>query len=151
MLTETTGRRTFVWNSCWPSLLPLDALAKMHTSTVPSPSDDAFLASSDSLSPARLPLDDPPSDMEEAIEKLQSRPEDELRRARKHHRRALKALQEGAYEALAEETRERLECQFRSGLHALNRALDGTAASEAEHDATSSPSTSFRDVLTGLW
>ncbi len=134
------------------SVPPLDALSKMHTSTVSSQSDDAFLASSDSLSPSRLPLDHPPSDMEEAVEQLRRRPEDELRRARTHHRRALKALQEGAYEALSAETRERLTRQFRSGLHALNRAIDETDAPERDEDTASSPSsTSLRDVFTGLW
>ncbi|MEF8815479.1 MAG: hypothetical protein V5A20_02560 [Salinibacter sp.] len=115
-----------------------------------SQSGEASSTSSDSFSPARLPLDDPPSDLEEAVDQLRGRPDEELRRAHKHHRRALKALQEGAYEALSDDTRERLTHQFRSGLHALNKALDEPQAPEADADEPSS-SFSFRDVLTGLW
>ncbi|WP_332314653.1 hypothetical protein [Salinibacter sp.] len=122
----------------------------MLTSTVSSQSGEASSTSSDSFSPARLPLDDPPSDLEEAVDQLRGRPDEELRRAHKHHRRALKALQEGAYEALSDDTRERLTHQFRSGLHALNKALDEPQAPEADADEPSS-SFSFRDVLTGLW
>lgn len=124
----------------------------MLTSTVSSQSDEASPDSSDSFSPAKLPLDHPASSLEEAVEELRRRPKDELQRARKHHRRALKALQDGAYEALSEETRERLTNQFRSGLRALNQALDEAGASNnSDEDSSSSSSTSLGDVLTGLW
>jgi len=121
----------------------------MLTPTVSSQSDEASLNSDDSFSPAKLPLDHPASSFEEAVDQLRCQPEDELRRARKHHRRALTALQDGAYEALSAETRERLTHQFRSGLRALNQALDEAGTSNPD-DGTSS-STSLGDVLTGLW
>ncbi|WP_263786777.1 hypothetical protein [Salinibacter grassmerensis] len=124
----------------------------MPTSTVSSQSDEASPDSGDSFSSAKLPLDHPASSLEEAVEELRRRPEDELRRARKHHQRALKALQNGAYEALSEETRGRLTNQFRSGLHALNQALDEVEASNGSDEGpSSSSSTSLGDVLTGLW
>lgn len=125
------------------------ALSNMLAPTVSAQSDEASPDSDGSFSPAKLPLDRPASSLEEAVEQLRGRPEDELRRARKHHRRALKALRDGAYEALSEETRERLTNQFRSGLRALNQALDEAGASNPD-DGTSS-STSLGDVLTGLW
>lgn len=122
----------------------------MYTSkAVPSQSNDSSPLPSDSFSSAGLPLADVPSDFDEAVEQLAQRPEDELTQARTHHRRALKALQDGAYDALSDETRERLTQQFRLSLHALNQALDDTDA--PEEDEPSPSSSSFQDILTGLW
>lgn len=70
-----------------------------------------------------FPLDEPVSDLEEAIEELQQCPPSELRRARKHHRRALKALRDGAYEALSDGTRDQLIERFQTNLEAMNEAL----------------------------
>lgn len=122
----------------------------MLSLAVSSQSDEASPDSGDSFSPTNLPLDHPASSLEEAVEQLRCRPEEELRRARKHHRRALKALQDGAYEALSAETRDRLVHQFRSGLRALNQALD-EAGTSAPEDTSASSSISLGDVLTGLW
>lgn len=123
----------------------------MLSLAVSSQSDEASPDSGDSFSPANLPLDRPASSFEEAVEQLQGRPEEELRRAQKHHRRALKALQDGAYEALSAETRDRLVHQFRSGLRALNQALDEAGTSAPEENTSASSSISLGDVLTGLW
>lgn len=124
----------------------------MYTSkAVASQSNDSSSFSSDSLSSAGLPLADMPSDVEEAVEQLAQRPKDELHQARKHHRRALKALRDGAYDALSDETRERLTHQFRLNLRALNQALDDTGALEGDDGSAPPPSSSsLQDVLTGL-
>lgn len=127
------------------------ALLNMLSPTVSPQSDEASSNSGDSFSPAHLPLDHPASSLEAAVEQLRCRPEEELRRARKHHRRALKALQDGAYEALSAETRDQLVHQFRSGLRALNQALDEAGTPAPEEDASAPSSTSLGDVLTGLW
>ena len=95
-------------------------------STLPRPGQTDI---SDTRSPGnpftsvQLPLDSPPADLDEAVEALRERPQDELQRARKHHRRALKALRKGAYEALPDDTRDQLIERFQTSLTALNRAL----------------------------
>lgn len=125
----------------------------MYTSTaVPSQSNDSSSFSSNSFSSAGLPLADVPSDFGEAVDQLADRPEDELIQARKHHRRALKALRDGAYDALSDDTRERLTHQFRLSLRALNQALGDADAHDGEDEPSPPPSSSsFQDVLTGLW
>jgi len=124
-----------------------------NSQAVSSQSNDAPSFSSDSFPSTGLPLPDEPSDFEDAVEQLAQQPEDELRHARKHHRRALTALRDGAYDALSDETRERLTQQFRCSLRALNRALDAPNAPDGEE--TSPPSHSsgspLGDVFTGLW
>ena len=106
----------------------------------------------DSLSSVQLPLEPVPSDLDEAVQELTERPEDELRQARKHHRRALKALREDTYEALPEETREQLVRRLQTNLTALNAALE-TKASDGESSASSRPSSSslLRKAVTWLW
>lgn len=105
-------------------------------------------SSSDSFASVQLPLDSLPSNLEEAAEALRQCPTEELRRARKHHRRALKALREGAYDALPDETRERLIQRLQANLTALNEALDpdGTEAESSE-----SSSSLFQKALTWVW
>ena len=106
----------------------------------------------DSLSSVQLPLESAPSDLDEAVQELTERPEDELRQARKHHRRALKALREDTYEALPEETREQLVRRLQTNLTALNAALE-TEASDGESSASSRPSSSslLRKAVMWLW
>ena len=72
----------------------------------------------------QLPLESAPSDLDEAVQELTERPEDELRRARKHHRRALKALREDTYEALPKETHEQLVRRLQTNLTALNKVFE---------------------------
>jgi hypothetical protein len=107
--------------------------------------------SSDPLSSVRLPIETPPSDFEEAVQKLKQRPTDELQRARRHHRRALKALRDDAYGALPEHTRDQLIRRFQENLTALNEALK-TEESETESPSRSQASTSslFQKALTWL-
>ncbi len=81
-------------------------------------------SSSDSFSTVRLPLETSPSDFEEAVRKLKQRPTNDLQRARKHHRRALKALRNDGYEALPDHTRDRLIKRFQTNLTALNEVLE---------------------------
>jgi hypothetical protein len=108
-------------------------------------------ASSDTFSSVRLPIETPPSDFEEAVQKLEQRPTDELRRARKHHRRALKALRDDAYGALPDATRDRLIRRFQENLTALNTALQ-TDEPDAESPSRSQKSSSlFQKALTWLW
>ena len=78
----------------------------------------------DPLPSVQLPLESAPSDLDEAVQELTERPEDELRQARKHHRRALKALREDTYEALPEETREQLVRRLQTNLTALNKVFE---------------------------
>jgi len=82
--------------------------SRMAPSTAPSPQFDSpdFNSEADDTFPsARLPLSQPVADIEEAIHTLEGYPPAELRRARKHHRRALKALRDNAYNALSGDTR----------------------------------------------
>jgi len=110
-----------------------------------------------SLPSIHLPLDDRPSDYESVVQKLRQRPSEELHRARKHHRRALKALRDGAYDALPDSTREQLIQRFHVNLEALNEALNPD--DQAEDDDSLSPlspsgissSSLFHKALTWLW
>jgi len=104
----------------------------------------------DSFASVQLPLDSQPSDLEQAVEALRQRPSEELRRARRHHRRALKALREGAYDALPEETRERLIQRFQTNLTALNEALEPDGE-EAETPSREPAPSLFRKALTWIW
>lgn len=111
---------------------------------------------SNSLPSLHLPLDDRPSDYESVVQKLKQRPPDELRQARKHHRRALKALRNGAYDALPDSTREQLIERFHVNLKALNEALS-TDDQAGDDESPSPPSSSqissslFNKALTWLW
>lgn len=107
-------------------------------------------SSSDEDSPVQLPLDTIPQEYEAAVSKLKQRSRDDLERARKHHRRALKALRKGAYDALPEETRDQLTKQLLTNLTALNDALDELEASDEKTDADDSHSL-LRSALTWLW
>lgn len=60
---------------------------------------------------------------EAAVRTLRERDQDDLRRARRHHRRALEALKGGCYDALSDGTRERLVRRLTSDLEILNAAL----------------------------
>lgn len=102
----------------------------MASSATPPSSPNSSHSSGDTFSSVQFPLEEPLSDLEEAVHKLEQRPSDELRRARKHHRRALESLHNGAYDALSDRTRERLLKRLHTNLEALKRALDTTAESE---------------------
>jgi hypothetical protein len=91
----------------------------------PFPSDASRArSSSDSFSSVGLPLEASPSDFDEAVRKLKQRSTDDLQRARKHHRRALKALRTNGYEALPDHTRGQLIKRFQTNLTALNEVLE---------------------------
>jgi len=117
-----------------------------------SQSETSRTPSSDTFSSVRLPIETPPSDFEDAIEKLRQRPTDELQRARKHHRRALKALRDDGYEALPDATRDRLIRRFQENLTALNEVL-ATEEPETETPSRSQRPTSslLQKALTWLW
>lgn len=109
-------------------------------------------SSSSPLSSVQLPLDTSPKDFSEAVRKLKQRPTDELQRARKHHRRALKALRDDAYEALGDQTRTRLIERLQTNLTALNKALETVEPEEAlSSQSTNSASSLFQKALTWLW
>lgn len=80
----------------------------------------------------QLPLDEPVSDVQEAVPKLTECSEAELQRARKHHRRAVQALRDGGYGALSASTREHLLKRLRQNLEALNLALRAKSSSETQ-------------------
>lgn len=101
-----------------------------------------------SPSSIQLPLDSPPSDFDEAVQKLADRPQDELQRAQAHHRRALKALRDDAYEALPDSTRERLIRRLQTNLTALNEALE---MDRSDDSSSRAPSSLFHKALTWLW
>ncbi|MFB6229874.1 MAG: hypothetical protein ABEL04_01860 [Salinibacter sp.] len=114
----------------------------MASSTAPSSQFDApdFDSEADDTFPsAQLPLRQPVADVEEAVRTLEGYPPDELRRARKHHRRALEALRDNAYNALSGDTRKRLVRRFRTNLRILNKALDAADDSDADRTVGSSP------------
>jgi hypothetical protein len=114
--------------------------------------DSSHSRSGDAFASVQLPLEEPPSDYDKAVRKLKERPADELRQARKHHRRALKALRDGAYNALSEGTREQLVRRFHTNLKALNDALNTEAPdADASSQSRRSTSTLFRKALTWLW
>jgi len=83
----------------------------------------------------RMPMDNRAESVEEAVQALQKCSPDDLRRARRHHRRALEALQDGCYDALGDDTRGTLIQRLKADLTALNRAL-GAAASGAMNAAS---------------
>lgn len=96
----------------------------------------------------QFPLDEPVSDLEEAVPKLTECSEVELQRARKHHRRAVQALRDGAYGALSARTREQLLKRLRQNLEALNVALRSKRSSET--NANSQRSSSSQSGITGF-
>jgi len=101
-----------------------------------------------------MPLDSPPSDFKEAVDALRQRPDEELRQARKHQRRALKALREGGYDALPEETREQLAQQFRTSLTALNEALETNASAPSPSSKAPDENKAlslFQKLITWIW
>jgi len=102
----------------------------------------------------RLPIEEPVRDVDEAIAKLRQCDSTELRRARKHHRRALTSLQNGGYSCLSDATREHLSNRLRKNLDALNHVLSVPADAEREYEPSSdasSMSSRFRAFFKGLW
>jgi hypothetical protein len=108
-----------------------------------------------------MPIEEPVDDTDEAVAKLRQCDSTELRRARKHHRRALESLRNGGYSCLSDATRTHLAVRLRNNLEALNRALDATvapaesagepASDDAETEEASSISSRFRALLRRLW
>ncbi len=109
------------------------------------------------FSAVRLPIEEPIDDFEDAVENLKACSPTELRRAYRHHRRAIEALQEGGYNALSEATRNDLLAHLRCNLKALNEALDATARSPSDsmssdaEDPGDSLSSRARSFVQGLW
>lgn len=102
----------------------------------------------------RLPIEEPVQDFNDAIAKLEQCDSTELRRARKHHRRALESLRNGGYTGLSDATREHLADRLRKNLNALNHVLDTTTADAPNYEASSestSISSRFRSFFKGLW
>lgn len=87
------------------------------------PEADAPPRPGDSRYAVRMPIDGDVDTVEEAVSELRKCDPSDLRRARRHHRRALKALENGLYGAINEETRNQLVGRLRSDLEALNQAL----------------------------
>lgn len=103
-----------------------------------------------------MPLERPVEEFSEAVEQLKNCDSTELRRARKHHRRALSSLQDGGYDGLPETTRRDLTDRLRNNLAALNEALEASSgetstAASGDTDARSSVSDRFRSFFRGLW
>jgi hypothetical protein len=82
-----------------------------------------------------MPIDGPVETMDAAVRKLRSCDPTELRRARRHHRRALAALENGSYETLTGDTREQLVRRLRLDLEALERALDERRSDPTDEQA----------------
>ncbi len=110
---------------------------------------DAFASASSSFSSSaagrslryavRMPIDGSADSVDAAVEKLLSCDRQELRRARRHHRRALAALENGSYETLSDSTRTDLIERLRRDLEALDRAL------HQSQSAARSPGREHRD------
>lgn len=102
----------------------------------------------------RLPIEEPVRDFEDAVAKLEQCDSTELRRARKHHRRALESLENGGYSCLSDATRAHLADRLRKNLSALNYVLDADPPVEPDGEPPSEPSSissRFRSFLKGLW
>lgn len=91
-----------------------------------------------------LPLDDPPSNIDELTRQLKTCSPADLRRAHRQHRRALEALTSGRYDGLSDDTRDALIGQLRTHLTALNRARRAP-------EESSSAEADFWTLLKGLW
>ena len=113
------------------------------TSSPPSASSSTSSLPQDAAAP--LPIETRPDDPDELVQALRGCSPNELRRARRHHRRALKALTNGRYNALSDQTRERLIGRLREDLTALNQALAASSTNPAD-DAPTPPNRS-----SGLW
>ncbi|MFO8099831.1 MAG: hypothetical protein R6T83_09465 [Salinibacter sp.] len=100
---------------------------------------------------ARLPIETRPDDPDALIQALQGCSADDLRRARRHYRRALRALTDGRYSALSDETRRRLIGHMREDLTALNRALASTSASAPSDNPSSVRPSGLWSFLQALW
>lgn len=131
----------------------------MH-STDTSRSDSSSIGSPQRFSAVRMPIEEPVENTDEAVAKLRQCDSTELRRARKHHRRALESLQNGGYSCLSDATRTHLAARLRNNLDALNQALDTSPApaaptteSSADESDPDAPSISsrFRAFFQGLW
>lgn len=101
----------------------------------------------DTFYAVRMPIEQPVSDFEEAVRKLKQCTLHELRRARRHHSRALESLHNGGYDALSEDTRERLVERLQTDLKALNQALDEV---DTSNEATDRSETSY-SFSSSLW
>jgi hypothetical protein len=93
----------------------------------------------------QMPIEGSIDSIEAAVEKLLACDMSELRRARRHHRRALSALENGSYDTLSDPKRSELVRRLRIDLEALDRAIHQAGASSASSapespDAPSSPS-----------
>lgn len=94
----------------------------------------------------QMPIEGSIDSIEAAVEKLLACDISELRRARRHHRRALSALENGSYDTLSDPKRSELVRRLRSDLEALDRAINRAGSSSApsapgRSTAASSPST----------
>jgi hypothetical protein len=127
--------------------------------SVPESSSSRPAAIARRVSAVRMPIEAPVENTEAAVEQLRQCSSAELRRARRHHRRALEALRNGGYSNLSDATRERLTDQLRNNLEAINRALatgsDANPPSESttsqDDDSTSSFSARVRAFFQALW
>lgn len=130
----------------------------MNAKDTPSPeSTSPPSGAAQRFSAVRMPIEEPVEDFDAAVDELRQCSSTELRRARKHHRRALESLQNGGYHSLSDATREHLVERLRNNLAALNQALDSSASSPettyTETDASRSDSFSsrFRALFQELW
>lgn len=110
---------------------------------------------SDAFQTIRMPIEEPVTDLEEAVEKLKQCSTAELKEARRHHRRALEALDTGGYDALSEGTRGKLVERLHTNLEALNGALNALEEDLMADSDRSSPARSssspFRTLVSWLW
>lgn len=127
----------------------------MSPTDISSPSASSSSANrSQRVSAVRMPIDEPIDDLDDAVAQLRECSSTELRRARKHHRRALTALQNGGYRCLPDATRDRLAARLQTHLDALNRALTPMDASDAPAepaDDTAALWSRVRAFFRGLW
>lgn len=133
---RVSERRTFRHSPKKPVRLmrDTDAPASVSSSAPPTTGRPARYA-------VRMPIDGDVDSLEAAVEKLLVCDSNELRRARRHHRRALSALENGSYDTLSAHKRSELVRRLRADLEALDRAIHraGSASSDDRSDRHSTP------------
>ncbi|PSQ95571.1 MAG: hypothetical protein BRD55_10055 [Bacteroidetes bacterium SW_9_63_38] len=88
------------------------------------------------FAPLQLSIEEPVHNLDEAIVQLKQCDSTELRRARRHHRRALGSLRNGGYSGLSETTREHHSGRLRKNLDAPSHVLASPTDADADYESS---------------
>jgi len=132
-----SDRRTFRHSPKKPVRLMRDTDAPASVSSTSRPTTERPTRYA-----VRMPIDGDVDSIEAAVEKLLACDSNDLRRARRHHRRALSALENGSYDTLSDRKRSELVRRLRVDLEALDRAIHrgGSPSSDDRSERHSTPS-----------